>query len=1060
MTSPTISSPTLERKSRLFGVIEPLSLMPLPEDGDLQGKVLSLVRLAGFIPEALLERETEWFFHNLGLGDFYFQTTSVEEMSHHLTALYAAKLLAVISPQEGLALNLSEETSTRALYLVPSQPGNPQSPCRLVEWKIEARYLKEGYRPNANEADLTGAIPGKLELVSRSTSASRMIPAQANLRLQVYRTSGTVGPHSKNHLRMFVIEPAQYAVSPDEIDEAECDIEKICDRRFLSEATPNTLELFRRVVKEAATSLGPTIFVSEGTLPGEIRLMMAYRHGATHSFFTSTTALYHSRSLFSNRKYVETLANNLSVHTLFLSASGDQQLTADQLLERGQLLVEDLSLAWVLPRTSLFPLFASGLLDLPQITYAYVIWKFAHQFLNTLGLEPALRGGDIGAPADDKESSQRQAAAFRGLRASLRRDAYTESRLSSVVAEYTDVIRELYAEFVSLFDPSAVSKASASSSSSSSSSSSLAEPHFNDSIDTHIRRAARTELDRRVLATLRIFNKHVLKTNFFKKSKVALSFRLRPDFLSEDDYPVRPFAVFFIVGAEFRGFHVRFADIARGGIRLIRSGDASAFASNVSTMFDENYNLALTQQKKNKDIPEGGSKGTILLSLDHQDKGLVAFKKYVDALLDLLVIEENSLVDYYRRPEVLFLGPDEGTADMMDWASSHARTRNYPFWKSFTTGKSPQIGGIPHDLFGMTTRGVHQFVLGIYRKLGLDEAKIFKFQTGGPDGDLGSNEIKISHDRTVAIVDGSGVLYDPSGLDRDELLRLATGRLMSEHFNKSKLGSDGFFVHVNDVDVTLPDGRQFEKGLLLRNSFHLDPVLLNAVDLFVPCGGRPAAVNSSNVKQLWSAELGRPRFRFIVEGANLFFTHEARLQMEEWGVVVFKDASANKGGVTSSSLEVLAALSLSDTEFAEHMQAVDPLHPPAFYKTYVEHVQQKVEALARDEFEAIWREHERTGQPRTILSDLLSEKINSLSSKIAQSSLWDNVPLRQRVIAQHVPKPLVDLVGIDRIVERVPVAYLQAIFGSTLAAQFIYTRGLDAGEFGFYEFMLAHTSAQ
>ncbi len=41
--------------------------------------------------------------------------------------------------------------------------------------------------------------------------------------------------------------------------------------------------------------------------------------------------------------------------------------------------------------------------------------------------------------------------------------------------------------------------------------------------------------------------------------------------------------------------------------------------------------------------------------------------------------------------------------------------------------------------------------------------------------------------------------------------------------------------------------------------------------------------------------------------------------MAEAGVVIFKDASANKGGVTSSSLEVLAALSLSDAEFQKHM---------------------------------------------------------------------------------------------------------------------------------------------
>ena len=57
----------------------------------------------------------------------------------------------------------------------------------------------------------------------------------------------------------------------------------------------------------------------------------------------------------------------------------------------------------------------------------------------------------------------------------------------------------------------------------------------------------------------------------------------------------------------------------------------------------------------------------------------------------------------------------------------------------------------------------------------------------------------------------------------------------------------------------------------------------------------------------------------IVEGANLFFTQEARLKLEAAGCVLYKDASANKGGVTSSSLEVLAALALNDDEFSQHM---------------------------------------------------------------------------------------------------------------------------------------------
>jgi glutamate dehydrogenase len=94
---------------------------------------------------------------------------------------------------------------------------------------------------------------------------------------------------------------------------------------------------------------------------------------------------------------------------------------------------------------------------------------------------------------------------------------------------------------------------------------------------------------------------------------------------------------------------------------------------------------------------------------------------------------------------------------MMDWAAEHARERGAPWWKSFTTGKSAELlGGVPHDTYvgslsflfdidylfsyGMTSLGVRQYVLGIYKELGLEESQVTKVQTGGPDGDLGSSE--------------------------------------------------------------------------------------------------------------------------------------------------------------------------------------------------------------------------------------------------------------------------------------------------------------------------------
>lgn len=56
---------------------------------------------------------------------------------------------------------------------------------------------------------------------------------------------------------------------------------------------------------------------------------------------------------------------------------------------------------------------------------------------------------------------------------------------------------------------------------------------------------------------------------------------------------------------------------------------------------------------------------------------------------------------------------------------------------------------------------------------------------------------------------------------------------------------------------------------------------------------RPEAVNISNVSQLVDAD-GKPHFKYIIEGANLFLTQQARLWLEKRNVVVIKDSSANK----------------------------------------------------------------------------------------------------------------------------------------------------------------------
>jgi len=191
-----------------------------------------------------------------------------------------------------------------------------------------------------------------------------------------------------------------------------------------------------------------------------------------------------------------------------------------------------------------------------------------------------------------------------------------------------------------------------------------------------------------------------------------------------------------------------------------------------------------------------------------------------------------------------------------------------------------------------------------------------------------------------------------------------------------------------------------------------------------------------------------------VEGANLFITQDAKIRLEKAGCIIYKDASANKGGVTSSSLEVLASLSFDDEGFIENMCIGRDGSVPEFYKTYVKEVQETIKRNARLEFEAIWRENEATGVPRSMLSDQLSLAITKLDEDLQNfQELWDNKTLRLQVFKEALPKTLQQKIGVDKILQRVPDNYLKSIFGSYLASRFVYEYGATPSQFAFFDFM-------
>ncbi len=80
------------------------------------------------------------------------------------------------------------------------------------------------------------------------------------------------------------------------------------------------------------------------------------------------------------------------------------------------------------------------------------------------------------------------------------------------------------------------------------------------------------------------------------------------------------------------------------------------------------------------------------------------------------------------------------------------------------------------------------------------------------------DEILLSSDKTVAIIDGSGVLADPVGLNREELIRLAKLRVPVANFDKSKLSKDGYLVKVEEHDIKLPCKAVFMSYSLQSNA--------------------------------------------------------------------------------------------------------------------------------------------------------------------------------------------------------------------------------------------------
>lgn len=177
-------------------------------------------------------------------------------------------------------------------------------------------------------------------------------------------------------------------------------------------------------------------------------------------------------------------------------------------------------------------------------------------------------------------------------------------------------------------------------------------------------------------------------------------------------------------------------------------------------------------------------------------------------------------------------------------------------------------------------------------------------------------------------------------------------------------------------------------------------------------------------------------------------------------VHVIKDSSANKGGVTSSSLEVLASLAFRPKDHDQLLtKSEDKLELPEFYLQYVDEIIKRIEDNCRDEFHCIWAATSQRitdgeePKSKVEVSKLLSSEISNLTDLIARAEISDE--MMSEVLKLAIPGLIVNRLGLEALLENVPTAYLKATVAYYLASKYVYETGMDnLSAFAFHSFMV------
>jgi glutamate dehydrogenase len=440
----------------------------------------------------------------------------------------------------------------------------------------------------------------------------------------------------------------------------------------------------------------------------------------------------------------------------------------------------------------------------------------------------------------------------------------------------------------------------------------------------------------RILRALLSVVEAVLRTNAFRPGRDGepqenLAFKLDPSQVAGMPDPKPAFEV-WVCSPRVEGVHLRFGDVARGGLRW--SDRPEDFRTEV-------LGLVKAQVVKNAVIVPTGAKGGFVAkqlpdpTVDRgawRAEGVACYRAFISGLLDLTdnvridaerqtVVTPPGIVRYDGDDPYLVVAADKGTATFSDIANDIAQERGFWLGDAFASGGSH---GYDHKAMGITARGAWESVRRHFRELDVDPqtTDITVVGVGDMSGDVFGNGMLLSeHIRLVAAFDHRHVFLDPdpdpevSFRERARLFNLP-GSSWADY--DPAVISPGGGVYPRTAK-SAPISKQVAQRLgLPPGATALSPdelvraVLQAPVDLFWN-GGIGTYVKASTEQnvdvgdkandavRVDGAEL---RVRVVGEGGNLGITQRGRIEAAQQGIKLNTDAVDNSAGVDCSDHEV------------------------------------------------------------------------------------------------------------------------------------------------------------